>query len=623
MSTSPSRREPSTPTSTTPVNKLKGDSGSPVSIDVVSRKRRTLDQGRLRTIISSLALGVFFIVFQKLRSSPLPSSYILCSRDGKIYTVDPLRNVSECMLIHGGRILETGTLEEVNLRWNTETLNRDNVQEGKKISVRYAKRGSIVVPGLSDSHGHIMEHGQKLTLNLDGLKSPIGKSMFLEAYIESRPTILNNTDAWIHGGGWDHTSWPGSKWPTSAQLEADPIVHGRPVVLLSKDGHAYWCSEKAMASAGSFPETVQGGVIIRDSHDRPTGRILLDKAMNLIHPPPWSYNHMMEYFTATVQDALSHGLTSLHDAGSTPLAAEFFQKFAGENPLPLRIYAMRYFNASLPYLGGSTEKIIGQADDRLTIRSVKIFTDGALRSGGAALYEPYTDNPGTRGFFTTSPDILKEVIPQYLRDGWQVNTHCIGDRANGMFLDLMEETSKEIDVSALRPRVEHAQIMAPNDFARMGRKVIASIQPTHVIDDMSFAEARLGPERIKGTYAFRTLLNNNVSITLGTDFPVADINPLTTFYAAITRLSIDGQSPHGSEGWFPEQCLTREEVLKGMTLDPAYASFTESILGSLTPGKRADYVVLSRDIMTIPPPEILQTKVLATVLDGRVAYGAV
>jgi len=209
-----------------------------------------------------------------------------------------------------------------------------------------------------------------------------------------------------------------------------------------------------------------------------------------------------------------------------------------------------------------------------------------------------------------------------LRDGWQVNVHAIGDRANSIVLDAFEAALSGVNVTALRPRLEHAQLMTRADMKRLGRLgVIASVQPTHAISDMWYAQDRLGPERVKGLYAFRSVIDSGARITLGSDFPVEDLNPLSGFYAAITRLSPDGQSPHGSNGWFPEERLTREEALRGMTIDPAYASFTDSSLGSLIPGKRADYVVLSQDIMTIPADKILDTKVLATALDGRPVYG--
>ncbi|KAF8588694.1 hypothetical protein K439DRAFT_1645376 [Ramaria rubella] len=587
-------------------------------------RRRALERGRVRAILISLIVAIVFITFKKLPPHALPESYALCSREGKIYTVDPIRNVTECILVHRKIILDVGTMAEVKQRWRTESSKERNANSPPPdIPVRYTKRGSIVVPGMSDSHGHILEQGKKLQLDLDGFSSPAEAVSRIREYIEAHPDILNDTDAWIDGGGWDHTRWPGSNWPTSADLEADTVVRGRPVVLLSKDAHAFWCSSKVLSLASPLPDTIEGGVILRDSQGHPTGT-LLDRAMDIIQRPPWTENQMLSFFTATANDALSHGLTAIHDAGLSPLPVSLLERLADQAKLPIRVYAMRFYNETAPYWGSTTPKVMGRADERLTIRSVKIFTDGALRSGGAALHEPYTDNPTTRGFFRTAPEVIREVVPQFLRDGWQVNTHCIGDRANGMFLDLMEDVVKDINVTALRPRVEHGQIIAPADFSRFGKLgVIASIQPSHVIDDMWFAEDRLGPERIKGTYAFRSLINNGAPITLGSDFPVASLNPMDTFYAAITRVSIDGRSPHGAAGWFPEQRLTRQEALKGLTLDPAFASFTESILGSLTPGKRADYVVLSKDILTIPPQDVLKTKVLATALDGRIAFGRV
>jgi len=231
---------------------------------------------------------------------------------------------------------------------------------------------------------------------------------------------------------------------------------------------------------------------------------------------------------------------------------------------------------------------------------------------------------GFNGVMRLDTDILNYVVPRFLRDGWQVNIHAVGDRANGIVLDTFEAALKGINVSALRPRIEHCQIMTKADMARLGRLgVIASVQPTHAISDMWYAQDRLGPERIKGLYAFRSLLDSGARISFGSDAPVEDLNPLSGFYAAITRLSPSGQSPHGPDGWFPEQCLTREEALRGMTIDPAYASFTESTLGSLVPGKHADFVVLSQDIMSIPANQILKTKVFATVVDGQPIYGAI
>jgi len=374
-----------------------------------------------------------------------------------------------------------------------------------------------------------------------------------------------------------------------------------------------------------IPDEVEGGYIIRDSDGKSIG-VLLDNAQELAnaHRPEPTYEQLSLRFNLTVQDAVSHGLTSIHDAGFDPLSLKFFRRHAEESGLPIRVYGMTHFNESANYWGDSAEKIIGAGNGRLTARSVKIFADGAMRSGGAALYEPYTDNPSTRGFMRIPPEVLNDIIPRFLRDGWQVNVHAIGDRANGLVLDAFEAALKDADVVALRPRLEHAQILADKDMARFGALgVIASIQPTHATDDMWYAEGRLGPERVKGLYAFRSVLDHGARITLGSDFPVEGVNPLAGFYAAITRLTEDGTSPHGPEGWFPEQRMSRMEALKGMTLDPAYASFSEQTLGSISIGKRADYVVLSQDIMTIPAEKILKTKALATVIDGRPVYGSV
>lgn len=283
---------------------------------------------------------------------------------------------------------------------------------------------------------------------------------------------------------------------------------------------------------------------------------------------------------------------------------------------------MRHFNEKSPDLGNLSIPILNAGNGRLNVRSVKIFADGALRSGGAALCAPYFDNPEEKGFMRIEEQLLHEVIIQYLRDGWQVNVHAIGDCANKAVLDAFEDALQYVNVSALRPRLEHAQMLTPEDVMRIGRLgVIASVQPAHTTSDMWYAEERLGPERVKGLYAFRSLHDNGGILAFGSDFPVEDMNPLSGFYAAITRLSQDGTSPKGSVGWFPEQRLTREQALRGMTINAAYASFAEERLGSIVPGKLADFVVLSQDIMRIPVYQILKTKVQATIIDGRPVYG--
>jgi hypothetical protein len=403
----------------------------------------------------------------------------------------------------------------------------------------------------------------------------------------------------------------------------DPIVRGRPVVLSSKDKHASWVSKKALALSFPLPSEVEGGIIMKDSFGNPSG-VFLDNAQDLVKRPTPTERDLLRRFNAAVNDALSYGITSVHDAGLKPVSLDFFRRQAAAGSLPIRIYGMRYFEENGPYWGNLSKPILNAGNGRLNARSVKIFADGALRSGGAALHAPYSDNPHTKGFMRLDPKVLTDVILGYLRDGWQVNVHAIGDYANGVVLDAFETASKDVNVTALRPRLEHAQILTETDLQRVGKLgVISSIQPTHAISDMWFAEDRLGADRVKGLYAFRSLLDHGSRLAFGSDFPVEDMNPLSGFYAAITRLSPGGESPNGPLGWFPEQRLTRMEALRAMTIDPAYASFTEDSLGSLVPGKRADYVVLSHDIMSIPVDQILSTKVQATVIDGRPAFGQI
>ncbi|KAJ7141779.1 amidohydrolase family-domain-containing protein [Mycena crocata] len=536
------------------------------------------------------------------------SQYALCSRHTKIYTVDANNARVDCIVVNNSQIAYTGSLADTRRQFD--------------LPIRYVPRDAIVLPGLSDSHGHILEYGASRQLPLEGTETINATVARVREHILSNPAILNNPDTFIRGGGWDHTSWPGAAWPTAGDLDADPVIKGRPVMLQSKDCHAQWVSGRVLELTGPLPESVEGGIILTDDAGAPTG-VLLDNAQELLMTPPLTENDLLQRFTVAVNDALAYGLTSVHDAGLDPASLDFFVRQAETGHIPIRIYGMKFFDENEPYWGNTSKAFVGAANGRLTARSVKIFADGALRTGGSALYEPYTDNPSTNGFMRLPSEVLFEFIPRFLRDGWQVNVHAIGDRANGIVLDAFEASLQGVNVTALRPRLEHAQLMTRADMRRLGKLgVIASVQPTHATSDMWYAQDRLGPERVKGLYAFRSLIDSGAKITLGSDFPVESMNPLDGFYAAITRVSQKGDSPHGPGGWFPEERLTREEALRGITIDPAYASFTESELGSLEVGKRADFVVLSRDIMTIPPRDILETKVLATVLDGKVAYGA-
>ncbi|KAH9913457.1 amidohydrolase family-domain-containing protein [Epithele typhae] len=563
----------------------------------------------------SLAISTYLLSTKLFFShQALHASYALCAPDGAhIHTVDPSNPRVQCLVVHDSHFIFTGSLDHVRSRWAASFPGR--------LQVRFIKPGQIVVPGLSDSHVHVLEYGATQVMPLEGTRDIHETVERIEAYVLADPDILADTSKPIEGWGWDHTKWSPEHWPTYHAFEASDVLSGRPIILQSKDGHALWVSKTVIDSMGDIPEEIEGGMIMHDADGQPTG-VFLDKAQDLVPRVKPTFKELHKRFISTVKDAHAVGLTSVHDAGFDPLSLQFFKREAEAGPLPIRIYGMKHFDETSDYWGDAFEKIILQ--NRLSVRSVKVFADGALRSGGAALYEPYTDNPETRGSMRIAPETLNDVVPRFMKDGWQVNVHAIGDRANGIVLDAFEAALTGANVSALRPRLEHAQILAEKDMARFGDLgVIASVQPTHAISDMWFGETRLGPERVKGLYAFRSIIDHGARITLGSDFPVEDMNPLTGFYAAITRVSFEGTSPHGPGGWFPEQRMTRAEALKGMTLDPAYASFTEHLLGSIAPGKLADFVVFDRDVMTVPPPQILDARAVATVIDGRPVFGAI
>ncbi|KAI5889720.1 uncharacterized protein SCHCODRAFT_02510687 [Schizophyllum commune H4-8] len=551
--------------------------------------------------------------------------YALCSTEGKqIYTVDADNSRVECVVVNGPHIVDTGSLREVTARWQANTTGLEGESNGG-LSVRFIPRGGIAIPGFTDAHAHILEYGAAQELALEGSKTIQDAVALVRSFILTNPVVQKDPTRFITGGGWDHTVWNGT-WPSAADLDSDPIIQGRPIVLQSKDCHALWVSAKALEMMGELPREVEGGVIVRDAAGNPTG-LMLDNAQELVKQPPLTEDDLERRFSITVNAAHKYGVTAIHDAGLDPVSLRFFKSRAAKGRLPIRVYAMNLFDETREYWGDKMEKVSGEGDGTLTARSVKIFADGKQCFPSFAhhclqLYEPYEDNPSTPGFMRIAPETLFDIIPRFLKDGWQTCVHAIGDRANGIVLDAFEAALDGANVTALRPRLEHAQMMAPADMARLGKLgVIASVQPTHAISDMWYAQDRLGPERVKRLYAFRSLVDNGARLALGTDAPVEDINPMITFYASITRLSPDGKSPHGTDGWFPEQRLSRTEALRGMTIDAAYASFTEKTLGSLERGKLADIVVLNQDIMKVDADKLLSTKVLATVIEGQVVYG--
>ncbi len=529
----------------------------------------------------------------------------LVLRGGKIVTMNPKQPQAEAIAIVGRRIARVGSDREIEemIGPNTRVIEL---------------RGRLVVPGFIESHGHLLGLGQsRLILDLRGTRSAeeVAERVARKAR-EAKP------GEWILGRGWDQNEWPRKDFPTHEVL--DRVAPRHPVYLTRVDGHAAWVNRRALELAGITRETADppGGRLIRDARGRPTG-VLIDRAMNLVARliPPRSREENKRALLLAIEECLRSGITSFHDAGASREAIELYKELLREGALRLRLYVMisgRDEALLREYVERGPE--IGLGEHHLTIRAIKLVADGALGSRGAALLEPYADEPTQSGLLLLSEEEIYQIARRALASGFQVNTHAIGDRANRVVLNAYERAFREFpNVRDPRFRIEHAQILDEADiprFARLG--VIASMQAIHATSDMPWVPARLGEARAReGAYVWRKLLQSGARIANGSDAPVEPLNPLLGFYAAITRQDERGNPPGG---WFPDQRMTREEALRSFTLDAAYAAFEEHLKGSLEPGKLADLVVLSKDIMTIPPAEILRTEVDLTLVDGRIVY---
>ncbi|MGH7608240.1 MAG: amidohydrolase, partial [Gemmatimonadales bacterium] len=424
---------------------------------------------------------------------------------------------------------------------------------------------------------------------------------------------------WVRGRGWDQNDWADTRFPTHDALSR--AVPDNPVYLTRVDGHAAVVNARALALGRVTAATPDppGGRFIRDSAGNPTG-VLIDAAQGVVARviPAVSRAELREQALAAIAEANRWGLTGIHDAGVGPDGIAVYEELARDGRFTLRDYVMiRATDSTLDaFMRRGPQQ--GLHGGRLWIRAIKLTADGALGSRGAALLEPYADDPGNTGLITTPMERVKRVAVRALRAGFQLNVHAIGDRANRLVLDQFEAALREVPVVDHRFRIEHAQILHAQDIPRFAQlDVIPSMQGSHQTSDMYWVPDRVGWVRAQGAYAWRSLLNTGVVIPNGSDFPVESVNPLISFHAFVTRQDADN-FPAG--GWFPEQRTTRHEALLSMTLWPAYAAFMEAESGTLTAGKYADFVVLDRDIMTIAPEEILRARVVRTVLGGRTVY---
>ncbi len=517
--------------------------------------------------------------------------------NARIHTLDGARPRADALAVRNGRILAVGG---------------DMAEYAGPRTRRIDAGGATIVPGFIDSHGHMRGLGESLeSLDLRHTATLAEALELVRAAVSKR-----RPGEWVRGRGWDQTRWLGREFPTAAQLSG--VSPNNPVYLTRVDGHAAWANRRALEAAGITVSTPDppGGRILRDAAGWPTG-VLIDRAMGLVarRIPPPDQSRIREQLARAASECARLGITSVHDAGVSSHELSAYRTLIAEGRLPVRVYAMIGGEGSL---WESFLKRGPEIGERLTVRCIKLMADGALGSRGAALKEPYTDESGNLGLLILERRDIERVARAAVAQGFQVATHAIGDRANRVALEAYGAALASVDNR--RFRIEHAQVVSPEDvelFARHG--VIASIQATHATSDMRWAEARLGPQRVLGAYAWRTFLAGGVRIANGSDFPVEDANPLWGFYASITRQDHSG-SPQG--GWMAAHRLSREEALRSWTIDGAYAAFEETLKGTLAPGKAADFVILSHDIMTVPPPEILKARVNMTVLAGEVVYAA-
>jgi len=531
--------------------------------------------------------------------------------NGIIHAVDDKNSIVEAVALKDGKILETGSSKRINSYVGQETKTVD-------------LNGRLMTPGLIEGHGHFMGMGYSLmSLNLMGTSSyeqVVDKVR--EAVVESEP------GEWILGRGWHQSKWDEISgvevkgFPTHQMLsEASP---DNPVVLRHASGHALLANAKAMEIANITSETnfEEGGEIIKDKDGNPTG-IFNESAQGLIGRfiPENNEESDRKAFELASRNCLENGITSFHDAGEGEGTINLMKRILNEEGFSTRLYIMLSGgNRALLDSYFSTGPEIGLGNNFLTIRSIKLFIDGALGSRGAWLIEPYTDMPGHYGHAVSELSYLQEVCNDAIQKGFQVCTHAIGDRGNKEVLDIYEKAYQENpDKVNARFRIEHSQHLTESDiprFASLG--IIPAMQAIHMSSDRPWAIDRLGEERIlEGAYVWQKLLQSGARIINGTDVPVEPLSPVQCFYASVSRKTLQGLPPGGYE---PDQKMSREEALRSYTIDAAYGAFEENIKGSIESGKLADFTVFSKDIMAIPEEEILSTEIDMTIVDGKILF---
>jgi predicted amidohydrolase YtcJ len=543
------------------------------------------------------------LAFCAVLSAPAISAELLIDHVNG-YTLDKAGDLRrfQALLVDKGKVVATGSREELAAR-----------AEG---ATRVDGQGRTLLPGLIDAHGHVMGLGEmSMQVDLTGSVSLDEALSRVRAFAAAHPD-----SPWIIGRGWNQVVWKLGRFPTARELDA--AVADRPVLLSRIDGHAAWANSAALRLAGVDRDTADpaGGRIERDAEGHPGG-VLVDGAIDLVDRkvPDATAAQGEQALTLALRQMASLGLTGVADAGIDRETYERYRKFAAQGKLTARIYAM---------IGGTGTDfdaisrkgpLLGYGGDFLTVRSVKLYADGALGSRGAALLAPYADDPGHSGLLFNPPDVLTAMMSKALGKGYQVCVHAIGDKANREVLDSFAAAYAKVGSGRqLRNRIEHAQVLAPSDIPRFVElDLIASMQPTHATSDMNMAEDRVGRERIEGAYAWQRFLAQGTRIAGGSDFPVESANPFFGLHAAVTRQDHQGHPPGG---WHADQAMSVQQALRAFTLDAAYASHQEETLGTLEPGKWADFILVDQDIFAIDPGRIYATRVLGTWVAGRRVY---
>jgi predicted amidohydrolase YtcJ len=477
-------------------------------------------------------------------------------------------------------------------------------------------QGKTLIPGIIDAHGHVSSLGYTLlSVDVRGLDSAQLAAKKVADYAAQKPQLQ-----WIRGRGWNQVLWPDQQFPTAALL--DSVIDDRPVWLERIDGHAGWANSAALRAAGIDANSVSpaGGEILRDADGNPTG-VLIDNAMNLVSQviPDPSEAEITVALDAVSTHLLSLGITSTHDAGVSAREHQLYRDLADSGKMQIRIYGM--ISSTDPDL----EPILAAGhsrdqNDLYTARSIKIYTDGALGSRGAALLQPYADRPDHSGLLLTSEEELRQLVNLATKAGFQLAIHAIGDKGNRIALDEIEHAYNTIGGRELRHRIEHSQVVALSDIPRFKElDVIPSMQPTHATSDMNMAEERIGADRLKGAYAWRSFLNQGSRLVSGSDFPVELANPFDGIHAAVTRQNKQNQ-PEG--GWISHEAMSIEETMRSFSIDAAWAAHQEESLGGLTDGKWADFILLDQDIYQVAPEDLWKTNVLETWLAGKRVFSA-